>query len=174
MDRSTLYYHFPAKESLRLEVQWEYFIEAKHVAESYCSDHRYIGILAMALLWMQVQKDEHWRKFCQQSCEDYPIYTGKKDISYLHYAAHGYMWKNFVDADKISPMIFATVYGYLMSSLLLLCKHPERYDVWELYEHCCCSSLHIWGVSEEVAKEVLTTTKIYLDAIPVEALTFTC
>lgn len=166
VNRGTIYYHFPNKELMRMEVQWEIFVECKHVAEATCPDNCYCGIIAMAIFWLRTHKDEKMRNYIRCVYQDYPIYTGKNDVSYFYYAAYDYMWSNFVKKTQIMPMAFATVYGYIVSCTLLMCEHPEQYDTWEIFEHCCRSCLHIWSASEELINEIFTNAKVYFDALP--------
>ena len=169
MNRGTIYYHFPTKESMRLEAQWGYFIDCKRVAEKYCQDERYVSIVAMALYNIKMQRDVKLARFCRQSCVDYPVFTGKKDLTYFYCSAYEYMWSRFWDMEKISPMAFATVYGYIMSCVRLLCEHPNQYEALELFLHCCQASLSIWGAPNSLAQE--TNARIYITALPDEAYT---
>lgn len=169
VNRGTIYYHFPTKEAIQLEVQWEYFIECKHIAERYCPDSCYCGILAMGILWAQTKKDPGMRRYARESFRNYPIYTGKKDISYFRHVVHEYQWAPFIERSRISAMSFSTVYGYIASCVLLLCEYPERYDSWELYEHVCRSCLHIWGMEEARIDEIIGVAKMYYDAFPADA-----
>lgn len=169
VNRGTIYYHFPNKEQIRFEAHWELFTECKHIAEAYCPDSRYYGIIAMALFWQRNNKDDKMRFYTNSIYQDYPIYTGKKDISYFYYAVYDYMWSHFLEKVKISPMAFSTVYGYVASCTLLMCEYPQRYDSWELYEHCCRSSLRIWGAEEGLIDEIFTNAKTYFDALPEDA-----
>lgn len=169
VNRGTIYYHFPNKELMRLEVQWEFYIACKHVAERYCSDDRYCGIIAMAILWQIAPNDEKMRRYSSCIFRDHLIYSGKKDVSYFFYAAYDYMWSHFLDKAAISPMDFSSVYGYIASCWLLICEHPERYDIWEFFEHCCRCSLRIWDTPEALINEVFTNAKRYYDALPADA-----
>lgn len=78
VNRGTIYYHFPTKEQMRLEVQWEFFVDCKHVAEHHCPDERYCGIIAVAIFWLWTQKDEKMCSFARRLYQDYPVYTEKK------------------------------------------------------------------------------------------------
>lgn len=167
--RSTIYYHFPNKELIRLEVQWEFYIDCKHIAERYCPDSRYCGILAMALLWQFVHNDKNLRRYTSCIYHDHLVYSGKKDVSYFFYAACDYMWSHFLDKTAISPMDFSSVYGYVVSCGMLICEHPERYDTWEFFEHCCRCSLLIWGASDDLIEEIFSNAKQYYDALPADA-----
>lgn len=79
------------------------------------------------------------------------------------------MWSPFFERAKIPPIAFSSVYGYIASCTLLLCEHPEKYDAWEMFEHCARSSLRIWGASEELIDEIFTNAKTYYDALPEDA-----
>lgn len=172
VNRGTVYYHFPNKERLRYEVQWEYLIDCKRIVERYCPDPRYHYVLAMAVYWTLLARSDKMRKFVLQGCTDYPAYTGKMDISFFHYTCYEHMWGHFWDIRHVPSMSFSSVYGYVMSCMRMLCDHPEQYDPWELYEHCNRSSLTIWGVPEDLTNEIFTTAKAYFDTIPPEVLDF--
>ena len=144
VNRSTLYYHFRDKEEMRYDVIWEYTIDCKHAAEGYCSQPEYHYILAMYLIWRQTKEDPRFRRFIHGLCVDYPVYTGKKDFSQYYYVLTDHMWHYFFDRTHISQLSLASVYGYIMCCMRMLCESPERYDVMELFRHCVNSSLSIW------------------------------
>lgn len=169
VNRGTIYYHFPNKELMRLEVLWEFFIEQKRIAEKHCPDHRYCGVIAIAIFWLRTHKDEKMRNFTRCVFWDHPIFNGKRNVSYFYYEAYDYMWSGLIEKSKISPMAFTSVYGYIASCILLLCEHPEKYDTWDIFEHCSRSSLRICGASEELIDEIFTTAKKYYDALPEDA-----
>ena len=131
VNRSTIYYHFKTKDDLRYEVHWEYFIACKRLAERYCPDSRYHYLLAMCIFWREAHDDPKLRRFVLQCCRDFPVYTGKKDFSYFYYACYEVMWGVFWDKRKIPQMAFASVYGYIMSCMRMLCEYPEKYDPME-------------------------------------------
>lgn len=166
VNRGTVYYHFPTKESMRLEVQWEYAIDNKRIAEKYCPDSRYQFMLAMGILWKQVQKDSNCRRFALQCCTDFPVYTGKKDLTHFYYTSYESMWGSFWDKQNISQLAFASVYGYIMSCLRMICEHPEKYDALELFEHCVRSSVSIWGIPDALMDEIWAEVEQYLARIP--------
>lgn len=166
VDRSTVYYHFPTKEAIRLEVQWEYYIGCKHIAESFCPDEAYVPLIASTIFEMYMQKDEKMRKFCRQICEDYPLFTGKKDLSYLYYVTYEYMWSRFWDVKRISPMAFSTVYGYIMGTTRLMCENPERYDALEMNEYLYYTCLNIWGAPKELRDEIIANLHNYILSLP--------
>lgn len=166
VDRSTVYYHFPSKEAMRLEVEWEYYIDCKHTAELYCSDEQYVPLVAMAIRNLQMQKDEKMRRFSLQNCEDYPVFTGKKDVTYFYYSAYEYMWGHFWNRTQISTLSFASVYGYIQSNIHMLCEHPDRYDALELNAHLYRTCLNIWGVPEKMSREITFQATQYISLLP--------
>lgn len=168
VNRGTVYYHFPTKEAMRLEVQWEYATENKRIAEKYCPDTRYQYIVAMGLFWEQIQSSSNLRRFTLQSCIDLPVYTGKKDLTHFYYTSYESMWGAFWDKKNISQLAFASVYGYIMSCLRMICEHPEKYDAMELFEHCVRSSVSIWGIPDALMDEIWTEVERYLALIPEE------
>ena len=168
VNRGTVYYHFPTKEAMRLEVQWEFLIGNKRVVEQYCPDTRYQYIVAMGLFWKQVQKDKNLRRFSMQCCMDFPVYTGKKDLTHFYFTSYESMWGAFWDKKNISQLSFSSVYGYIMSCMRMLCEHPERYDAMELFEHYVRSSVSIWGVPDELMDQIWTEVEGYLARIPEE------
>lgn len=170
VNRGTVYYHFDSKETMRYEVQWEYITDNKHVVEKYCPDKRYHYILAMCMFWMQIHKDEKLRRFSLECCRDFPVYTGKKDLSHFYYTGYETMWGAFWDQGNISQLAFASVYGYIMSCMRMLCEHPEKYDPMEMYEHCVNASVSIWGIPQEIMEQIWKDVKHYLSAIPEEEM----
>lgn len=166
VNRGTLYYHFGSKEDMRYEVQWEFTIANKHIAEKYCPDSRYHYVVAMGMFWKQLQKDEKIRRFALQCCTDYPVYTGKKDMTYFYYTSYESMWGQFWDRKKISQLAFASVYGYIMSCMRMSCEHPDRIDSLELFEHCIHSCFAIWGIPGALMDEIVTEAMKYISLIP--------
>lgn len=170
VNRGTLYYHFKTKEDMRYEVQCEIIVANKRIAEKYCADPRYLYILSMGLFWKQVQKDEKLRRFCLQYCIDFPVYTGKKDPSYFYYTFYEGMWGQFWDRKKIPQLAFASVYGYIMSCMRMICEHPEKFDALEMFEHCIRSSVAIWGIPQEITDQIWQDVTHYLSLIPEEEM----
>ena len=166
VNRSTIYYHFKTKDDLRYEVHWEYFIACKRLAERYCPDSRYHYLLAMCIFWREAHDDPKLRRFVLQCCRDFPVYTGKKDFSYFYYACYEVMWGVFWDKRKIPQMAFASVYGYIMSCMRMLCEYPEKYDPMELFVHCVNSSAAIWGIPREEMDGIWRDMKRWLACVP--------
>lgn len=166
INRGTLYYHFPSKEAIRYEVQWEYIMDNKHLVEKYCPDERYHFLLAMCIFWKQLQKDENMRRFSRQLYTDFPAYTGKKDMTFFYYTCYEHMWENLWKHTEISQLAFASVYGYVMGCIRMLCEHPDTYDPIELFIHCSKSSMAIWGIPEEKSREIWPKFQDYLARIP--------
>lgn len=170
VNRGTIYYHFKDKEDMRYEAQWEYITANKHVVEKYCSDHRYHYILAMCMFWIQIHRDGKLRRFCLQCCQDVPVYTGKMDLSHFYYTGYETMWGAFWEKTNISQLAFASVYGYIMSCMRMLCEHPEKYDPMEMYEHCVNASVSIWGIPDEIMAKIWQDVKHYISLIPEEEM----
>lgn len=170
VNRGTLYYHFETKEDMRYEVQWEFIVANKHMAEKHCPDPHYHFILAMGIFWKQLQKDQKLQRFCMQSCIDFPVYTGKKDLTHFYYTSYESMWGQFWDRKKISQLAFASVYGYIMSCMRMICEHPEKYDAVEMFEHCIRSSVAIWGIPQEIMDQIWQDVQHYLSLIPEEEI----
>lgn len=168
VNRGTIYYHFASKESMRYEVKWEYMTKNKQIAEKYCPDVRYLYILAMEIYWKQVQADGNFRRFTLQHCIDFPVYTGKHDITHFYYTSYEKMWAFFWNRKDISQMAFASVYGYIIGCLRMLCEHPQKYDAMELCEYCMKSSASIWGIPDELTEQVLAEVGRYVKLIPEE------
>ncbi len=171
VNRGTIYYHFPSKDALRYEVQWEYMIRNKHIAEHYCPDSRYHYILAMCMLWHQIHRDPKMLRFLLSCCIDCPVYTGKKDMSHFYFTAYEAMWGQFWEKKNIPELTFASIYGYIMSCLRMLCEAPEKFDPMILYEHCVETSLQAWRVPPELAESIALQTADYFSQIPPEEIT---
>lgn len=77
---------------MRYEVQWEYIIGFKNIAQRYCIEPQYQYLLAMCIFWKKIHEDEKLRRFQLQICMDYPVYTGKKDMTYFYYTIYEAMW----------------------------------------------------------------------------------
>lgn len=170
VNRGTIYYHFDSKEAMRYDVMWEYTTDAKRIAEKYCDQPQYHYILAMYILWHLAKRDEHFRCFQPAICIDYPVYTGKKDCSYYYSNLTDGMWGAFFDKKLIPQLAFASVYGYIMSCVRMLCEHPEKYEPWELFRHCVDSSISIWGIPRETMDQIWIDVKNYLSQIPEEEM----
>lgn len=170
VNRGTIYYHFPTKDDIRYEVLWEFMIRNKRIAERYCPDARYHYILAMCMYWHQVHKNPNQRRFLLHCCIDYPVYTGKKDLTHFYYTSYEQMWGQFWDRKKIPQLAFATVYGYIMSCMRMLCEHPDRFDAVEMFEHCIRSSVAIWGIPQEIMDRIWQDVQHYLSVIPEEEM----
>lgn len=166
VNRSTVYYHFESKEAMRYEVMWEYTTDAKRIAEQYCSQPEYHYILAMYFLWYFVKHDEKMRRFQLSCCVDYPVYTGKADFTHFYSVLSERMWGAFFDKKQISTLSFASVYGYIMCCMRMMCEHPQEYDPLGLFEHCVNSSIAIWGVPKDRMDEVWHTVKQCIARIP--------
>lgn len=166
VNRSTIYYHFDTKEAMRYEVVWELTVANKRVAEKYCGMPEYHYILAVGMMWYQIRYDEKLRRFYYGGCTDCPAFTGRKDLSYYYTILYERMWGHFLDKKNISELAFATVYGYIMSCMRLMCEHPENYDPMELFLHCSSSSMNILGASPEALDGVWEDIPRFLAQIP--------
>ena len=170
VNRGTIYYHFPTKDDIRYEVQWEYMVRNKRIAEKYCPDARYHYILAMCMYWHQVHADPKLRRFLLYCSIDYPVYTGKKDLSLFYYTAYTAMWGQFWEKENIPELTFASIYGYVMICVRMLCEEPEKFDPMVFYEHCVEISLSAWGIPPELAQTILQGTRSYFYRIPKEEI----
>ena len=170
VNRGTVYYHFPSKEAMCYEVMWEYAVDNKRIVEKYCREPRYHYLLAIYMFWKQMHEDGQMRRFGLQICTDHPVYTGKKDISYFYYAVYDHMWGAFWAKKDIVPLAFASVYGYVVCCMRMLCEYPEKYDPMELFVHCADSSASIWGIPKEKMEEIWPQVRRYLEQIPEEEM----
>lgn len=170
VNRGTIYYHFKDKEFMRYEVMWEYTIACKRIAEKYCARPEYHYILGMYLQWHLVKTDANMRRFLLSTCIDYPVYTGKRDFSHYYSALTDKMWGSFFDRKQISELAFASVYGYIMSFMRMMCEHPGKYDPLEMFEHCVNSSISIWGFSQDKMEKFWCDIKHYIALIPEEEI----
>jgi len=168
INRGTLYYHFKSKEEMRYEVKWEYLIHNKRIAEKYCPEKRYQYIIAMGMYWLQITNDENIRRFMLQCCADFPVYTGKRDMTYFYHTIYDAMWGDFWEKKKIPQLSYASVYGYIMSCIRMICEHPQNYDPLEMYEHCVKTSVTIWGVPQDLTDEIWENVTHYMAQIPKE------
>lgn len=171
VNRGTIYYHFETKETMRYEAQWEYMIANKRIVEKYCPDTRCQYIIAMCMYWLQIHRDGNMRRFVFQCCTDFPVYTGKMDLTHFYYTCYEMMWGAFWEKKDIPQLSFASVYGYIMSCMRMLCEHPESYDPMELFEHCVNASVSIWGIPDDTMSEIWQNVKHYIALIPEEDLT---
>lgn len=172
VNRSTIYYHFENKEAIRYEVLWAYTIMDKHLAEQYCDQPEYHYILAMCIMWNQLKQDEHLRKFNVEICRDYPVFTGRLDISHYYTTLYKRMWEPFWEKKRISELSYASVYGYIMSYMRLACMQPDSFDSMEMFRHCVYSSTTLWGIPKEKMDEIWNTVNRYLLNIPQEQLIY--
>lgn len=170
VNRGTIYYHFKTKETMLYEVQWQYTINNKHVAEKYCSDSRYHYIVAMCMFWLQMHRDEKMRKYVLQCCVDFPVYTGKMDLTHFYFTGYEAMWGAFWKKKDIPELAFASIYGYIMSCMRMLCEVPEQFDPMVLYEHCVKTTLSVWGAPAELGIQIWENAMHYLSLIPEEEI----
>lgn len=170
LNRGTVYYHFKSKEEIRYEVMWEYIIHNKRIVEQYCPNKQYLYIIAMSMYWLQIANDEKIRRFMLQCCTDFPVYTGKKDLTYFYHTIYDAMWGDFWEKKKIPQLSYASVYGYIMSYIRMICEHPQNYDPLELYEHCAKTSFAIWSVPMERVDRIWEDIARYIAQIPVKYL----
>lgn len=171
VNRSTIYYHFRDKDEMRYEVMWEYTVDFKHIAEKYCGRPEYDYIVAVYLLWRQAKKDEKFRRFVYGLCVDYPVYTGKKDISQYYGVLSDHMWGHFIDQKQISQLAKASVYGYIMCCMRMLCENPDHYDVMEIFQHCVNSSISIWVGPQDQVEGFWEEVQACIARIPEEVAT---
>ena len=115
-----------------------------------------------------MQLDSNIRRFARECCIDFPVYTGKKDLTHFYYAFYDKMWVFFWNREDISQMAFASAYGYIIGCMRMLCEHPQKYDVMDLCEHCVSSSASIWGLPDELTEEIWAEVKRYIKLIPEE------
>ena len=144
--------------------------DAKRIGEKYCDKPEYHYILAMYILWVLVQRDEKLRRFLLDTCIDYPVYTGKDDFSQFYTLLSNGMWGAFFDQKQIPEISYASVYGYIMSCMRMMCEHPERYSPMEMFEHIVRSSITIWGFHQEKMDEIWTNVKHGISLIPEEGI----
>ena len=170
VNRSTIYYHFDSKEAMRYEVMWEYTIANKRIAERYCKQSEYLYIVAVCMMWYHIKYDERLRLFHLSGCEDYPVLTGKADYSHYYTVLYERMWGAFFDKKEISELSFASVYGYIMSCMRMLCTHPQKYDPMELFMHTVNASVSIWGISKDAMDRIWENVTRDLAAVPRENL----
>lgn len=173
VNRGTIYYHFENKEVIRYEVQLSYMSDLRLIASKYCADRRYVNILAMYLFWNQIHSDCNMRKFALELCNDFPVYTGEKDCTAFYSECYDEMWGYFWEKKDISLLSFATVYGYIISCMRMMCDEPDKYDPSELFEHCVKASVSIWGIPDELMAQIWEETKRYFEKIPKEELKIT-
>ena len=172
VNRGTIYYHFHSKEEMRYDVLWNYLMANKHLAETYCPKDAYLYILAMRILYAQVDTDEKLRRFYLQTCLDYPLYSSKSDIGYFYFTVYDKMWETFLEKKKISQIAFASAYGYIMCCMRMLCETPERYASREIFSFVCKTCASVWGLPQQIIDNILTDVEQYLAIIPPEKLRF--
>ncbi len=170
VNRGTIYYHFPTKDDIRYEVLWEFMIRNKRIAERYCPDARYHYILAMCMYWHQVHKNPNQRRFLLHCCIDYPVYTGKKDMTHFYFAGYAAMWGQFWERKNIPELTFASIYGYIMSCVRMICEAPDKFDPMVLYAHCVETALLAWGFPAELSQTIRENTVAYFAQIPPEEI----
>lgn len=166
VDRSTIYYHFDAKEELRYEVLWEYTLANKRIAERYCDRPEYHYMLANSMMWHQLVHNEKLRKFHMDCYQDCPFYTGKMDNSYYYGMIYQSMWGPFWDKKNIPRLSYASVYGYLISCIRMLCENPDGYDPMALFVHCLAGSAFMWGIPNQLVETIVGDIMIYTNRIP--------
>ncbi|MBS5197846.1 MAG: TetR/AcrR family transcriptional regulator [Clostridiales bacterium] len=170
VNRGTLYYHFSSKEDMRYEVQWEYIIGFKNIAQRYCIEPQYQYLLAMCIFWKKIHEDEKLRRFQLQICMDYPVYTGKKDMTYFYYTIYEAMWGAFWEKKNISQLAFSSAYGFVTGCLRMMCEYPEKYDPVDMFMHCVGSSAAIWGIPEEKISKIWPHIRSCMEKIPEEEM----
>lgn len=170
VNRSTIYYHFKTKEAMRYEVMWEYTRDHLQVADRYCTQQEYRYILAVCLMWKSIKIDANIRNFIWQGWLDYPVLTGKLDFSHYYTTLYDNLFGAFFCKNQISELSFASVYGYMMCCMRMLCEETEKYDPMDLFKQCISSSASIWGIPAETMDQIWAKVQYYLSLIPEEEM----
>ena len=168
VNRSTVYYHFPTKDLLCYEALWTLYIQNKKTAERYCDKQEYVYPLALALQWHQIQQDPAMRRIQREICISHPVFTGKMDLSHFYTRLCEVLWAPFLDIKQIPPFSVASVYGYIISTLRLLCEYPETHNGLELLIFSMNSSAAIWGLPQKIVDDIWENVRHYFDQIPEE------
>lgn len=168
--RSSIYYHFKDKESIRYEVLWEWVTTFRRIVETYCDKEEYSFFLAIYVLWVRTISDEKLRRFILVYFSDYPIYQKDSPLTQFYNVASEYMYSHVWNLNDITPLAFSSVYGYIHGMYQMMNAHPEAYTGKELFYHCVTWGMTIWGVPNDKINALCSDAETYLDRIPLDVI----
>jgi len=170
VSRRTIYYHFKEKEDIRYEVLWEWTTQMRHLAERYCDRSEYTFSLAMYLAWECSLRDEKYRKFQLDYYRDFPVYDPKCGTGRFYRIGFGQMYGHIWSLDRIPPIAFASVYGYITGMYWMMCEHPKIYSAKDLLHYCMFWGASIWGIPSETIGQLWLDLEGYIDQFPEDLL----
>ncbi len=168
--RSSIYYHFKDKETIRYEVIWEYMTAFRRLVEQYCPQEEHIVSLATYCLCVRTAKDARFRKFINDYLSDFPTYVpdaGMPQFYRVVYSGmHGHIW----DIEDISPLAFASVYGYIVGMIQMMIAKPDAHDTKSLFQMCLNWGRSIWGIPKDKIDTRWEELESYIDSIPLKEI----
>ncbi len=168
--RSSAYYHFKDKDTIRYEVLWEWMTSFRRLAEQYCSKEEYAYTLAMYILWERCHSDPKMGKFMKDYWNDCPIYSPNIPLSQFFRISYQKMYGHIWDFEKISTLSFASVYGYVIGMYHLMVDQPEVYSAKEIVHHSITWGMTIWNIPQDKIDHLWTELEAYIDTVPAEEI----
>ncbi len=170
VNRSSIYYHFKDKEAIRYEVVWEYLTAFRRLIRQYCSQEEHSLTLAMYCFWVRTIHDAKFRKFINDYQSDFPVYVPDAGMPQFYRVAyngmHGHIW----NLEDISPVAFASVYGYIIGVIQMMNANPSAYDARQLFRMCLNWGMAIWGIPSEKIHARWAELESFIDSIPIREI----
>ncbi len=167
--RSSIYYHFKDKEAIRYEVMWEYMTSLRHLVEQY-GEEKYSFSLSLYALWVRSLSDEKLRKFFRDYHMDYPVYAANSPTTKFYQLGYERMYSSLWKQEDISPLSYASVYGYIMGMYQMMDAHPQAFTAKEIFYNTMTSGMTIWGIPKDKIDNLWNELEKCIDVIPIEAI----
>ncbi len=167
--RSSIYYHFKDKEAIRYEVMWEYMIALRHLMENYCEENHSFS-LSLYALWVRSISDEKLRKFFMDYHTDYPVFAQDSPTTQFYLLGYEQMYSRLWKKEDISPLSFASVYGYIVGMYQMMNAHPDAFNAKELFYNTMTNGMAIWGIPKDRIDGLWANLEACIDRIPPQVI----
>ncbi|MCD7820234.1 MAG: TetR/AcrR family transcriptional regulator [Lachnospiraceae bacterium] len=166
VNRSAIYYHFKDKENLRYEILWEFIREYRAIVEPYSAKLEIQLALSACLSWVHSIKDAKIRRFHVDYAHDYPVYIPNQPLPTYYRLLYSNIFGKIWPVEKISALSFSSIYGHIVSVMLLADSEPENFTGKELFLHNMETGMKSWGIPEEKSRDFWMELKEGLEQIP--------
>ena len=150
VNRSAIHYHFGDRENIRYEVLWEITTQNRAAASSCCHHPEVEMACALYLGWCQVLEYKDYRKFHLDYSRDFPVYLPNQNLPRYYKTVCQYVFGQLWPVEKISPLVFASMYGHLMGLMQLVCSQPEQFEGRDIFFHGMETCVTMWGIPQPV------------------------
>ncbi len=167
--RSSIYYHFKDKETIRYEVMWEWMTALRHLMRDY-GEEKYSFSLSMYALWVRSLSDAKFRKFFVDYHLDYPVFSPDSPTTQFYQLGYEQMYSHLWKKEDISPLSFASVYGYIVGMYQMMNAHPTAFQAKELFEGTMTNGMTIWGIPKDKIDDLWHHLEACIDTIPIHVI----